>query len=130
MEITLTHDESEGYFFNALCNGLDYIGGYGLSLDYNEDDYNNAKKYFREHDSNASHEDVLMRILRDGKELMVVDGEDEDSEYNVSINLSMVHERMSSVPVRHLLDMIEERDDADTADVILQTIFFNEIIFG
>jgi type IV secretory pathway VirD2 relaxase len=71
-----------------------------------------------------------MRILRDGKELMVVDGEDEDSEYNVSINLSMVHERMSSVPISHLMDMINENDDADTADVILQTVFFNEIIFG
>jgi hypothetical protein len=126
MEITLTHQESEEFFFNALCNGLGYIGGYGLTLDYNEEEYKKAKQKL----SAPSYEEVFMQMLRDGSTFNVIDNEDEDSEYNVSFTLADVHERMSSVPISHLLDMVNENDDATTADVILQTIFFNEIIFG
>lgn len=126
MEIKLTNEESEEYFLNALCNGLGYIGGYGLSLDYNDDEYKKAKAKL----SSPSYEDVFMQMLRDGNTFNVIDGEDEDSEYNVSFTLADVHERMSSVPTSHLLDMINENDDAETADVILQTVFFNEVIFG
>jgi hypothetical protein len=28
------------------------------------------------------------------------------------------------------MDMINEQDNAETADVILQTVFFEEIVFG
>jgi hypothetical protein len=126
MKITLTPQESEEYFFNALCNGLGYAtSGYGLELDYEAKDYAAAKAKL----SSPSYEEVLIQILRDGGALTMVDIEGE-GDMTRTINLQNVHERVQETPLRHLIDMIEENDDADTADVILQTVFFSEVIFG
>ena len=53
-----------------------------------------------------------------------------DGEYTRSVSMQQVHERVQRTPARFLLDMVEERDDAETADVIIQTVFFEDIIFG
>ena len=36
MKIILTHEESEKYFHNALCNGLDYLTSYGIDVDFDD----------------------------------------------------------------------------------------------
>ena len=131
MEIKLTPQESEEYFYNALCNGLDYVSSYGISLDYSEEDYAEAKKKLAvdRPDFFPCFEDVLMEMLKMGNTLTMVDEEgDEDS--NSTITLKDVHDRVSKTPVRHLMNMINEDDDAETADVIIQQVFFNEIVFG
>jgi hypothetical protein len=127
MEIRLSNQESEEMFFNSLCNGLGYIGGYGLELEYDDSAYEAARAYDPE--VSPCFEDVLMRILKDGGELTLVDVEC-DGEYTRSISMQQVHERVEKTPARFLLDMVEERDDAETADVIIQTVFFEDIIFG
>ena len=131
MEIMLTPQESEEYFYNALCNGLDYVSSYGISLDYSDEDYAEAKKKLGvdRPDFFPCFEDVLMEMLRMGYSLIMVD-EEGDEENNSTITLKDVHEKVSKAPVRHLMDMINENDDAETADVILQQVFFNDIIFG
>lgn len=132
MEIKLTPQESEEYFYNALCNGLEYTtSGYGLFLDYSDEDYADAKTKLEKDSplSLACYEDVLMEMLRMGKTLTMVDEEGE-GDNNSTITLKEVHERVSNVPARHLMDMINENDDGDTADVIIQQVFFNDIIFG
>jgi hypothetical protein len=126
MEIKLNAKESEEYFYNALCNGLEYINGYGLEFEYDADEYKKSRKKLPE---GVCFEDVLMQMLRDGYELTLVDNECE-GEYTRSINLKDVHERVQNTPLRHLSNMINENDDAETADVILQTTFFEDIIFG
>lgn len=125
MTITLTNEESEEYFYNALCNGAGYIQGHGVYIDYDENDYDEAKNKL----SNPCIEDVLMQILRDGKELKLVDEEGE-GEYTRSITLKDVHDRVQKTDLGHLQDMIDENDDAITADVILQTVFLEDVIFG
>jgi hypothetical protein len=125
MTINLTQTESEEYFNNSLCNALGYMSGYGLQLEYNDTDYKAAKAKLR----NPCFEDVLMQILKDGKSLTLVDVECE-GEYTRSITLKEVHERVQKTPLDHLQDMIDETDDATTADVILQTVFYEDIIFG
>lgn len=125
MQIQLTHQESEQIFHNALCNGLGYMGGYGLELEYSDAQYSAAKAKLQ----NPCYEDVLMQILRDGGSLTMIDVEC-DGEYTRSVSLADVHQRVQLAPARHLMDMIEEQDDADTADVIIQTVFFEEIVFG
>ena len=125
MKIILEPAESETYFYNALCNGLGYIcSGYGLLYDYDNDDYIAARKALE----NPCIEDVLMQILRDGKTLSLVD--EEGGEDKWTITLADVHERVSNTPTVHLMNMINENDDAETADVILQVVFMKEIIFG
>jgi hypothetical protein len=125
MTITLTPTESEEYFYNALCNGLGYISGYGLAIDFEKKDYAAAKSKLK----NPCYEDVFMQILRDGGTLTLVD-EEGDGDMTRTITLNDVHERVPKTEMSHLMDMVNENDDATTADVILQTVFFNEIIFG
>jgi hypothetical protein len=125
MTITFTNEESENYFYNSLCNGLGEMGGYGLSLDYNTVEYQSAKAKLE----SPCFEDVLMQILRDGGSITLVDEECE-GEYTKSITIKDVHERVAKTPIKHLTDAITENDDAVTADVIIQTVFFEDIIFG
>lgn len=132
MEIKLTPQESEEYFYNALCNGLGYTtSGYGLSLDCSDEEFEDAKtKLGRESPGKfICFEDVLLEMLRMGYTLTMVDEEGE-GDNNSTITLKDVHDRVSNAPARHILDMINENDDGDTADVIIQQVFFNDIIFG
>jgi len=130
MKIELTHKESEDIFHGALCNGIGYIGGYGLSLDYSKEDYQKAKGSLQSklgEDAFICREDVWLEILKTGGTLSLKDLEgDEDS----TISLKEVHERVSKTPTQHLMDYLNERDDAVTADCILQSVFYEEVIFG
>jgi hypothetical protein len=56
--------------------------------------------------------------------------EEGEGENDSTISLSDVHERVSQTPIKFLTDMITENDDAETADVIIQTVFYKDIIFG
>lgn len=125
MTIVLTTQESEEFFYNALCNCLDYMGGYGLRVDYSKEHYAQAKSKL----TSPCFEDVLMQILRDGNTFGFKDIEG-DGEYSKQISLKDVHEKMSNVDPNRLLEMINEHDDAETADVIIQTVFYDEVIFG
>ena len=125
MKVTLTKKESEELFYNSICNGLDYISGYGIELDFTKSDYEKAIS----NGKTSCYEDILMQILRDGNTLKIIDHEC-DGEYNRSITLKDVHDKVQETPIEHLMDAINENDDACTADVILQTVFYGEVIFG
>tara|TARA_R110000787_G_scaffold144143_4_gene257847 strand:- start:80 stop:457 length:378 start_codon:yes stop_codon:yes gene_type:complete len=125
MKVTLTNRESEDLFYISICNGGEYICGYGLELDFTKSDYEKAKSKLK----SPCYEDVLMQILRDGGELKLIDHE-YDGEYNKSITLKDVHNKVQDTPLEQLMDAINETDDAYTADVILQTVFYGELIFG
>lgn len=136
IELKLSKEKSEEFFYDALCNGLDYISGYGLSINYSEVDYKKAKsvlenKITRTNQTNSiCYEDVLMQILKSGKSLQLIDNEC-DGEYNSTIKLKDIHERVQKTPINHLIEYINETGgDATTADVVLQTVFYNDIIFG
>ena len=125
MKISLTPIESEDYFFNALCNGLHELGQYGIELDYIEDEYKLSRASLG---PNAPcFEDVLMQMLRDGYKLAFTDTEAEETMF---ITMNDVHAKVQTTDSRHLLEMINEQDDAVTADVILQTVIYGEVIFG
>lgn len=128
--VTLTNEQSEEYFYNALCNGAGQLSSSGLEITHRADDYSAAKKELIHVDNKEGvcYEDVWMKILRMGKELRIEDVE--SGEYNRSITLADVHARVYKTPMVHLNDMITEQDDAITADAIIQTVFFEDIIFG
>jgi len=131
MRIVLEKKEAEEFFHNALCNGLYYFSQYGLELTYKEQEYKKARATLLKPAPTrvVCYEEVLVQILRDGGKLTVIDHE-LDGEYNSSITLKDVHSRVAKTPFRYLYEMIEGDDDADTADQILQTVFFKEVIFG
>ena len=137
MKLLLEKSEKEKFFFNALCNGLNYFNQYGVELDWKAIDYDNAKKELEENPKLAESwgsggtvcfEDVLMQVLKMGKTLHIIDHE--ESIDNVSITLEDMYVNIEFTPFVHFNDMIQERDDAITGDVILQSVFFKDIIFG
>ena len=75
------------------------------------------------------YEDVFIQMLRNGKSLTLKDVEN-DGEYTRQVSLQDVINRVPLTPQSHLMDMLQENDDATTADVILQTVFFEDVIFG
>lgn len=130
MTIILTPEESEEYFYNALCNtNGNPLAGYGGYLDYDKDHYERAKALLTKRKANTCWEDVLMELLRTDGKLTWVD-EEGGGDMTRSITLVDIHQRVSQTPLNFLSDMINENDDYETADVILQTVFFEEIIFG
>ena len=68
MNINLTHEESENYFYNAICNGLNELFHYDLELDYSDEEYKAAKQQLsdKQPDTQMCWEDVLMEMLRSG----------------------------------------------------------------
>lgn len=131
MKIVLEKEEAEELFHNSLCNGLGYMRGYGLEFEYSDADYEKAKTTLKKKTPNETicYEDVLMQILREGGELALIDIEC-DGEYTSRIKLEDVHERVALTPIRHLMDAINQEDDADTADCMIQSVFFKDVIFG
>ena len=47
-----------------------------------------------------------------------------------AITLDDVHKKVQEAPANHLLDMVNGTDDAVSADVILQSVFIGEVMFG
>lgn len=130
ISIVLTHEKSEELFYNALCNSLSYMRGYGLSLSYEKGEYAFARiVLISQGKEDICHEDVLMEILREGNSLKLID-EENDGDMTREIYMHHVWKRVQLTPIDHLVDMIEERDDATTGDVILQTVFFGDVVFG
>lgn len=128
MEIKLTKEESEEYFYNALCNGLMYINQYGIDVIIDEKAYKKAKNTLKKNNKECCYEDVLMEVLRQGDKLNFCETEEMKDNY---VTLDLVHQRVEKTEVRHLMAMFEEDDDADTADCIIQSVLFDgEIIYG
>ena len=129
MNINLTHGESEAHFYNAICNGLGELKYYDLDLDYDANEYKAAKQQLsdKQPDTQACWEDVLMEMLRSGNTLWIVDQNDDERH---PITLDLVHERVQQTPVNHLMNAINENDDATTADCIIQTVVYGDVIYG
>jgi hypothetical protein len=133
MEIKLTPEESENLFHTALCNavGTNYMDGYGIEMTPDKEQYNQARdNWYKVNPSvEACYEDILLQILKDGNKLTFTDHEGE-GENTRSISLQDVHERVQKTPLHNLTNLINEEDDVNDADALLQTVFFEDIIFG
>lgn len=127
MKIILTHEESENIFLNSLCNGHG-LSHSGLSIDYDDDQYERARHNLEKDGISPCLEDVWMQILREGGTLTLTDSE--GGEDPAVITLADVHNRVADTETRHLMDAINENDDATTAEVILQQVFYGQVIFG
>lgn len=132
MKIVLTPQESEEIFFSALCNayGTGYMDGYGLELKWHDKSYEQAKQRLKERGESPCQEDILLEILRGGGHLTFFDVEGGAGEEPWPINLQDVHDKVCNAPARNILNFIQQQDDAEDADVILQTVFMGEVMFG
>lgn len=132
MKIILKKEEALEIIFNALCNGLAYIQGYGLSVSISDADYDKAKEEVMVLLDNSSVcicvEDILIHHLKKGRELPFWDDEGEEE---VSFDLQQAIKNLQDEgAAKWILQMKNEEDDAVTADCILQFCLYGEIIFG
>jgi hypothetical protein len=129
MTINLTPQEAENHFYDAMCNGLGELSYYDLELEYDDQEYKDAKQRLevKTPGIEVCWEDVLMEILRNGDKLWIVDMNDDERH---PITLELIHERVQNTPIRHLMDAINENGDATTADCIIQTVVYGEVIYG
>jgi hypothetical protein len=124
MKTKMTKKEAQDMFYNSLCNGIGELRGYDLELVYDSKQYKESKSKL----NSPCYEDVLMQILKDGGKLGLEDLE--ECEETVWITIEDLYKRAPNVPIKHLTDYLLGNDDATTADVILQTIFLNDVIYG
>ena len=130
MNIQLETHEKESIFYNAMCNGLFNIGYWEFQIDYSQNDYKSARQSLvKKGNSSICLEDVYMEMLKMGKTIEFIDNGCE-GEYNRSLSLEMVYNNIEKTPIDNLLNVIKEQDDSCDADAILQSVLFEEIIFG
>ena len=130
--ITVSKEKAEELFYNALCNGLNYFCSCaGFKYEYDEKMYRKAKLSLLEKGAKSlCFEDVLMEVLRIGGTLNLID-EEGNGDNSKNISLKDVHDRVAKTPTDHLMDMVNEEDDATTAYIMIQAVMYDgEIIFG
>jgi hypothetical protein len=130
MNIQLTNQEKEEIFFNAMCNGLSNVSYWEFEIDYNSEDYQSAKESLLNNGkSSVCYEEVFMEMLKTGKSIDFVDLGC-DGEYTKSLTMDMIHKNIEKTPMNNLFNVEQEQDDSFDADAILQSVLFEEIIFG
>ncbi len=125
MTIQLTNEEKVTFFHTALCNIGGYLQGYGLNVNWDENEYKAAKAKL----TNPCLEDVLIQILKDGGSIKIEDEEGE-GENDATITMESLLANIETTPDKYLMDMCNEEDDVVTADSIIQSVAYREIIFG
>lgn len=123
IEIKFSEQRSLELFQDALANGLIYLLGYNIDIDYSKKEYQQAREKLEA----PCYEDVLVQILKDGGNLNFIDFEEDNL---TTIHLEDVINNMPKVPLKTLLEVLEEKGDAISADIVLQTIIFGEVIYG
>jgi len=130
VSMKMSEDFKKEIIFNSLCNGLGELSSYGLDLNFEDSDYKEAKKSHFEKNGKiggACYEDILMEILTNGKQISFIDEESEETHF---FKLDSALKNLDNLPPQWILQLLNEEDDAVTADVVLQFCLFNEIVFG
>ena len=130
VSIKLTEDFKKEIIFNALCNGLGQLQCYGLNLLWSDEDYTEAKKSYYQRTqriSGACYEDILMELLEMKKRVVF---EDLETGEFFDLKLSDALTNLDNLPIWVIVQILEENDDGETADIVLQYCLFNEVVFG
>lgn len=123
MKIELSQDEMYQVLFTLLCEGLYYFPGYGFTLEYSADEYQEAKKTAKE----RTLEGIQVQMLLNGDGLTFQDHEGDNT---AILTLDLVKENFALIPGEIREELITGYADADAADQALQYIFYKEVIFG
>lgn len=130
VSIKLTEDFKKEIIFNSLCNGLGQLQCYGLNLLWSDEDYTEAKKSYYQRTqriSGACYEDILMELLEMKKRVVF---EDLETGEFFDLKLSDALTNLDNLPIWVIVQILEESDDGETADIVLQYCLFNEVVFG
>ncbi len=128
MKIILEGQEVFDVLHSALCNGLRGMYNYGFTYTSESDDYDNARKTLVGKGLDfICIEDVYLQIIKDGGKLMF---HDEEDNLNYYLGYDKVKVNMNKVNADDILSVLKGTDDGLTADIILQTLIFGEVVYG
>ena len=102
------------------------MDGYGIVFDCPE--YEKFRKQLVDAGKTPCIEDVWMAALDGGSILTFID-EEGDGDNTKSITKVDVLTKVCLMPFRNLVNLLEEVGDVEDADVLLQTVFFDKVIF-
>lgn len=128
MKVILTEEEKYEVLEDILCNGLFVIGGSGLELQYNEDEYLISRGKMADPKS-VCFEDILIQMLKDGYKLKIVDIEGE-GEYTKEFDLEYFMKEVEATDPIILTNILNENSDAYDSFNALQYVLYNDLIFG
>lgn len=126
MKIKATLEEKLDIVHTALCNGLGWMKAYDLEFEI-DGDKEQADKNLEEKGKYVCIEHFIIEVIRLGGSLQVKDYNDDEIHH---LNLESIEENFDNIDFKHLLDVINKNDDVITADCILQTLIYGDIIYG
>lgn len=119
------------------CSGFSYFSSYGLFIDIKDTFYADAKRALlssgKYSTDSLCYEDVLAEIIAMGNHIDILDTEADEEPTPALIgvlSMATIEKNWDALRQSDLLALYEEADDANTADCILQTLCFGEIIYG
>ena len=126
-----TQEEKLKLVYDCLTTGLPTLAMCGFRLDYSHDEYKAA------HDSLAERmdpkyiciEDVQAEMLRRGNAITFVDTEN-DGEFTTALDLNKIESNWDKLPSRDVNDYMAEAWDSITAENMMQSLLFGEVVFG
>jgi hypothetical protein len=133
MKLVATETEMLQLAYDVLTTGLPNFVGYGIELDYSQQEYDKAKQSLITSGSTKPNdiciEDVQREMLRMGYGLTFTDTEHEDDE-PVTLTLELIKKNWDSIPFSRIEAVLKENYDADDADVIAQSMIYGEVVYG
>lgn len=132
MNIQLTNDEKMKIIYECLCTGLPYFRDYGLELNYDQNQYDNARDELKTKSTDiVCFEDILLEIIKttsNGITFKDIEG----SEPDTILNMALINDddKWNKIPLNRINQFITENYDAEDADVLMQYLFFGELIYG
>ena len=122
MQLLLTKEEVITILYNCFCDsGITELYTCGVNLDYNQKDYNTAKKKL----DDPCIEDIYVQMLKDEKPLRFV-----DSTESVLLSLSIATENFKlPEAIRSCYAILSEDYDAYACFYVLQFALYGKIIY-
>lgn len=127
MKYTVELEETEVFdvLHAILCDGLYGLSNSGLTLEYEDADYKEAKAKL----TSPCREDVWLQILKDGKSITFTDNE--GSEEDAVLTLAKAIEGLKNPKIAdEVREIVEGNYDANTGDTVIQYILFGEVVYG
>ena len=131
LTITPKHNISFSQIETLLCSAFEGGSNYWYQIDgyHKPDNFDNSTE------GNVSFMHISFPLNKNGFLLIIVkDGVDEEQKgKEYTLNLAKIEQGlkiMSEKYPRHFNDILDENDDAITADVFLQSCLFGEVFYG
>jgi len=126
-KVKITKEYETNDLVNILADAMYACSYWCKTLDYDNNEYKEAKARLIENGNNICYEDVLVEMLESGKSIFFIDCED-DTRSELTLEKLLKGIRLNTEQRPHDCDL--ENGDAITMDCIIQFALFDDVVFG